>query len=122
MLKSLALAILFPCVLSAQTWSRTSGPEGGNVSSLVEGGGGALYASLGSFSGDGGIVKSTDDGDHWSWLAPVESDNPAISQIAYANGTLYVSSHGRVYTSSDEGVHWAKLQDGPPFLYFLPLG
>ena len=60
----------------------------------------------------GGLVKSSDGGEHWQWLTRVYFGPPGtISAVAVApdfahNGRVMASSWGRLYLSQDGGVHW----------------
>jgi len=101
-----------------QTWQ----PSASGTESVYYNYGSAIlaYAFSPDFAADrtvfaatwGGLVKSTDGGEHWQWLTGLYSGPPGtISAVAVApdfahNGRVMAGSWGRLYLSQDGGVHW----------------
>ncbi|MBS4095556.1 MAG: exo-alpha-sialidase [Sulfuricella sp.] len=91
-------------LLSIEAYSST-------VTQLVVGKDGTLYAVGENPLGGPRLFKSTDKGESWTYLTPV---NAAISQILIAaDGALYVGTfYGGIYTSADKGATWTLVKTG----------
>jgi photosystem II stability/assembly factor-like uncharacterized protein len=82
-------------------WTRTSGPEGISISSLVNIDG-TIYAG----TGVDGLYTSTDDGINWIPLnAGIETQE--VTSVVSQPGYLFAGTFGGgVYRSTDGGQTW----------------
>lgn len=112
--------LLFVCTLSAQEWQQTgSTPEGAGVTEIVvlqESG--HIFVTTASFdwpNGDGGVRRSTDDGDTWDNVFDAYNGRTIT---AGEDGYLYASvwpfpDDEGLYRSSDNGDTWDLLVTVP---------
>ena len=99
-------AILICSIAVGSTWTPTSGPEGGRVTSIVHGGA-QFYAAVGGVhrSGDGATWTRTSDGLPFG----------AIVDSIAANGDVVVAAIGAaVHVSADGGATWTLADTGLP--------
>ena len=109
------LVFVMACATGYSQWVQSSGPEGKEVSNIVNQNGTLLIKSP---------MKSTDNGDSWQTasLTGISSDHaggvvfftPGDLLFAYVNKKLYKSvDNGANWTSSDEGLEL----NNEPFLF-----
>ena len=91
-------------------WVQTSGPEGGGVWSIAEGGG-TMFAAVNS-----SIYKSSNLGATWSFCFSNGDRN--IDQIAFSSTNIFAVSFTGVWLSQDNGSSWHHVGGGLPS--FIP--
>ncbi|MBI5762166.1 MAG: hypothetical protein HZA51_01440 [Planctomycetes bacterium] len=105
-------------------WQSLGGPEGGSVYALArDATSGALYAGTGYQHGynrnAGSVFKSTDNGDHWSYVSAdfFTAANPINTRVrglaVNASGLVFAALEGAgVMRSVNGGVNWATFNTG----------
>ena len=110
---------VFSLTLTAQQWVQTGGtPEGGGVTEIVVMPNSDIFVTTGSYDWpeiDGGVRRSTDDGDTWENVFDAFNGRTIT---AGADGNLYASvwpfpSDEGLYRSSDNGDTWDLLVTVP---------
>ena len=95
-------------------WSQTGGPNGAYVNEIVQVGSVLILSA-----GNGGIYKSTDDGDSWKLSISGLPCNPSINDLEVHNGLVYTSvGRNGMYISNDEGETWSPINSGIENLTF----
>jgi photosystem II stability/assembly factor-like uncharacterized protein len=99
-------------------WAPSTGPYGGNVSSIVVTRTGALFAATSH-----GVFRSTNDGARWSLSAPVLREELVMGLAATSSGAVIASSSTRYLRSTDDGLSWTDLSgDDKPYYVTNGLG
>jgi hypothetical protein len=99
---------------SGATWSSVSA-QGGGAEPLVASDGSIYWPS-----GDGSMVRGTNDASNWTWIQTVASGSLMnVHPIELPDGRIVSLSSQYVMISSDHGVHW---QSFGPQLPFRPVG
>jgi photosystem II stability/assembly factor-like uncharacterized protein len=77
---------------------------------LTVGRSGDLFASSGGGTGSQVLMKTTDQGDHWSFVSQLDADVLAVD----SSGTIYAASRSGVgvLRSTDDGAHWTAVNNG----------
>lgn len=120
MKRILSLITITACVVMAYTtqaqvtWVKQMGPYGGNIREVaIHPTSGALYALTYNDSyGAGFLFKSTDQGNNWTAHAPapLSSETDGFTDIKMmVDGTLLALSRDNLYSTTDDGVTWTKL-------------
>ncbi|MBA3829085.1 MAG: hypothetical protein H0X33_09130 [Taibaiella sp.] len=68
--------------------------------------------SIGYISGYGGVLKTIDEGQTWSYLTPVGNDNYTGMQVLNENEVWICGYGGSILHTSDGGVSWQRLRNG----------
>jgi hypothetical protein len=90
-------------------WIKTCGPEGGDISTIVTGGGNA-YAG-----GYGGIFISQNGGSNWTSLYSNLPTNTAVFSIAFPGSAVLIGSHDQgIFRSTNNGTSWQAVNNGIP--------
>ncbi len=121
LLLTLSACLIFTVNIYTQDWTETaSAPDGGGITDLLyRESNGDLFAVTGSFnwpSGeDGGIRRSSDEGDTWTNLIDTYTGRAIIEG---ADGELLASlwpypQDEAVYRSTDNGDNWQQLVSVP---------
>src|SRR6187431_3065848 len=107
------LAAILPCAASFAQWRQTSGPSGGNTTTLFAHGetlfaGNYNRTTLGNNAGDiGTLYRSIDHGQHWT---PSGTGLTGVVAALTANGsTLFAGTSSGVFRSTDGGGTWSLL-------------
>lgn len=90
-------------------WTQTNGPEGGYPMSFVTIGS-TIYA--GSFAG--GVFRSTNSGDNWSWAGTGLPNGTQVRSLAVDGAVMYAGLSSRVYKSTNGGDTWSLSGSGIP--------
>ena len=90
-----------------QQWAQASGPQGGTVSGLFLSTRGDMYAAS-----PVGIYRLTPNASAWT-LINASVAPKGLTLMAERDGTLYLTSTGEVYTSTDRGENWQSLGKRP---------
>ena len=90
-----------------QQWTQASGPQGGIVSGLFLSTRGDMYAASAV-----GIYRLTPNASTWT-LINASVAPKGLTLMAERDGTLYLTSTGEVYTSTDRGENWQSLGKRP---------
>jgi hypothetical protein len=99
---------------SGATWSSVSA-QGGGAEPLVASDGSIYWPS-----GDGSMVRGTNDASNWTWKQTVASGTLMnVHPIELPDGRIVSLSFQHIMISSDHGVHW---QVFGPQLPFRPVG
>lgn len=104
----LVLAI-FVSEVNSQTfhWTRTNGPNEGNVNDFFSATNGKLYAASW-----GGVFESSDNGENWKYIG---LGNKIVTAIAYFNGYLFAGTSinynisegdNGLFISTNNGLSW----------------
>ena len=100
--------------LSFSQWSTTGGPSGGFTGEIVE-----TENALIVSAGNGGIYKSTDNGETWELHVSGLPLNEGVQDLVASNGSLYASlSRDGIYLSTDEAQNWTPINNGISSLTF----
>ncbi len=100
-------AILHGSIAVGSTWTPTSGPEGGRVTSLAHGG--AQF-----YAGVGGVQRSSDGASNWTPASTGLPEGGLVTSIA-ASGDVVAAVIGvAAYLSADGGVTWTVADTGLP--------
>lgn len=118
LIKSAVIAIIFALFAnisaksdSPEYWGEIAGPWGGDVTCMVEGQNGAIYAGT---WGDG-VYYSGDGGENWDKVNN-GLGNLHITQLAVNSvGTLLATTWNGVYKSTNAGVVWTDASSNLPF-------
>ena len=111
--------LLFGSILIAQEWQQTGGtPEGGGVTEIVVLPNNDMFVTTGSFNWptvNGGIRRSTDDGDTWENVFDAFNGRTITAGV---DGNLYASvwpfpADEGLYRSTDNGDTWDLLVTVP---------
>ncbi len=97
------IVVLFAHFALFAQWTRTNGPNGGMVTSVISMDN-ILYA--GTYGG--GVFRSTDNGSNWEKTGLVKED---IRLFAHDNQYIYAGGDG-IYRSSDKGISWEEIYSG----------
>ncbi len=86
-------------------WSRTKGPEGGNIHALSVSGG-SIFAGTA-----GGVFHSVNNGASWR---PVNSGitHQDVQSIAVIGNVILAGTYGGVFLSTNNGTSWKKADSG----------
>ncbi len=86
-------------------WQQTEGPAGGYVRALVHDANGNLFAGT-----DGGLFKSTDNGDNWTLKSGDIGYSYIYSMAVSPNGTIFAGTfYNKIFRSTDEGNSWTQI-------------
>lgn len=117
-------SLALPLIAQTDFWTRTGGPEGGEVAAFAETAENALFA--GTLQGE--IYRSVDNADQWE-LVYSRLEGTLVFLSADESGRLYAGANtfeyfGRLYRSEDQGESWEILYEGPALtaLAFDPAG
>ena len=94
-----------------QQWIQANGPEGGSVSGLLRSSAGDIYTVSPS-----GIYRLAPNASVWTLVSPLPPEAPSTyswKPMAERNGTLYLVSTEKVWTSTDSGENWKSLGTRP---------
>jgi photosystem II stability/assembly factor-like uncharacterized protein len=86
-------------------WTKTSGPEGGNVNCMVYTDS-AIYIGCTDF---GGIFKSTDDGNNWFRVGNIPPSYRDIRALILRNNIFLAVTFNGLIRSTDGGNSWVYL-------------
>src|SRR3972149_1121131 len=127
LLSVLRAACLFVFILSSAEaqdfWQPTNGPYGGSVTSFAFKASGQVFAA----TWDGGVFRSTDNGDNWSHTGWTTFGLNTLATNASGHifaGTAFTGweyLQGSVYRSTDNGENWVEVNTGmgyPPVYSF----
>lgn len=98
---ALVWLIILPTFAPAQ-WTKTSGPEGGAVSTIFND-----PTSGYIFAGGNGIYRSSNNGATWSECSVGMNGNASPVAIVRSGSKLYAGSLNHVYVSSNNGDSWS---------------
>ena len=102
---TLAILLMQPFTILGQ-WTRTSGPEGGIIHTLVADGN-DLFAGT-SY----GVYRSRDNGVRWEALSTDMTD-PRIQSLVVLDGILFAGTQGGgVCRSANGGQSWSAVNSG----------
>ena len=90
-----------------QQWTQASGPQGGIVSGLFLSARGDTYAASAV-----GIYRLAPNASAWTLINTAVAPK-GLTLMAERDGTLYLTSTGEVYTSTDRGENWQSLGKRP---------
>ena len=96
----------------SSTWQDVTGSIATDVRALVVGPNGHVFA--GTYQ-NGGVYRSTDDGDSWEHVITGLTCGNVVSLAVNASGELFAGTTGcgtGVYRSTDDGQHWDLVDDG----------
>ena len=105
-------AVALPLPSTLAQWQQTSGPAGGNTTSLYARGetlfaGNYNNSMLGNNQNDvGGVYRSTDHGQHWT---PSSGVAGVAKSFATIGTTLFVATTQGIFRSTDDGVTWSAI-------------
>jgi photosystem II stability/assembly factor-like uncharacterized protein len=96
------------------TWTQL--PTGGGTRTVAVAPNGYVFAGCWE---NGGILKSTDNGDSWSYSYPQTVQIRSASTILFDdNGDIYFPTYGKgVLKSTDYGDSWIELNEGLGYKY-----
>ena len=98
----ISASISAPALYSQDLWEQTNGPFGGSVHSFAkDSSSGILCGTL-----DGGIFRTTDNGQSWSYFGLTGKWVEAIA--IHPNGRIFAASNG-LYMSTDNGSSWSEV-------------
>jgi photosystem II stability/assembly factor-like uncharacterized protein len=115
----LLLTALMVCGASVSThmmttgspdWTPTPGPGGMNVKALVGDGTVLLAGTAGVGNKQGGLFRSTDNGQSWTAI----KDNCPVLALIKTNGTFFAGTSLGVFRSVDSGLNWTAVNSGLP--------
>lgn len=100
--------------LSFSQWNTAGGPSGGFTREIV-----ATENALIVSAGNGGIYKSTNNGETWELQVSGLPLNEGVQDLIASNGSLYASlSRNGIYLSTDEAQNWIPINNGISSLTF----
>jgi hypothetical protein len=105
---SLIFLLTFPSQLHSQ-WTKTGGPEGGEINTIVTNG---AYAYA---SGYGGIFISQSGGSVWTSLYSNLPLNASVFPIAFSGNAMLIGTHDQgIFRSTNNGASWQAVNNGIP--------
>lgn len=105
---------LLICHVSLSQWVQTSGLVGGYTDDIVE-----INSILFVSGGNGGVFKSSDNGESWSLVINGLPTKPSIQALRKDGETLYTSIYQNgIYVSENMGEDWTPINTGIDKLTF----